>query len=421
VSFGAKHPATVIRSCPKCGRKNRVPAVLPRSGQYTCGACRATIVAGGAGGARLRLLAADMGSLVRNTASSMRLARLGRMPKWLSRAYVVWALTLATVSFSDAIGPERWWPGSANLYMPQWIWALPAIVLTPWTIRAAPKWTGLSAIILACVFGPLMGFVWHPIAPSVAPGGVTIRVMQCNVKWAFRDRVALAVEVERQHPDLIQLQDSGGILKNLGPIAQVLAGWNVRSSGQYITASRLPMSDPESVDISFPGADIHHCTRILLTVGREQVALYNVHLLTPRWGLMSMRHRDVGGMDSNVEERLYEANKLADDLRDEQIPVLLTGDLNAPIQALVCRTLMDGQLHDAFADAGSGYGYSYGQFAAEHLLARLHLSWLGLPYVRIDHILYSKQWTAIDCWTGSDKISDHVPVYADLYLSGAAP
>jgi endonuclease/exonuclease/phosphatase (EEP) superfamily protein YafD len=373
------------------------------------------------GDPRLRRLLADWNGRFGTAISRVRLSSLGRMPRGLSIAYVAWALILATVSLFDAIGPERWWVSSANLYMPQWIWALPALVLVPWTIVAAPKWIWIAILVLACVFGPLMGLVWHPSIAAPPSGGVQIRVMQCNVKWAYRDPVGLALEVDKQHPDLIQFQDSGGNINALGPIARDLDGWTVLSSGQYITASRLPMSDPQSADISFPGNDDHHCTRIVLTVGRRQVALYNVHLLSPRWGLMSVRHHNSGGMDSNVEARLFEAQSLAEDLRAEQLPVLLTGDLNAPMQAVVCRTLMGDQLHDAFAESGNGYGYSYGQFAAEHILSKLHLSWLNLPYVRIDHILYSRDWTAIECWTGSDKISDHVPVYADLYLRGAAP
>jgi endonuclease/exonuclease/phosphatase family metal-dependent hydrolase len=131
---------------------------------------------------------------------------------------------------------------------------------------------------------------------------------------------------------------------------------------------------------------------------------------------MSVRNHDVNGLDSNVEARLYEASKLAKILESDRSPILLTGDINSPTQGLVFKNIARDQLHDAFQEAGNGYGYSYGQYIVNHYLGKLHLPGLGQPYIRIDHILTTPEWVVTNCWTGSQTISDHVPVYADMIL-----
>jgi endonuclease/exonuclease/phosphatase (EEP) superfamily protein YafD len=135
------------------------------------------------------------------------------------------------------------------------------------------------------------------------------------------------------------------------------------------------------------------------------VTLYNVHLLSPRIGIVSVRHLHVSPIKQNTADRLYEVKRLTDSLRQEEGPLILTGDLNAPVQSLVCRQLFDLGLRDAFSEAGQGYGYTYGQYTR-----------LGYPYVRIDHIMVNAPWQVQACWIGNSTGSDHIPVIADLFL-----
>ena len=316
-------------------------------------------------------------------------------------------LVLLALSVSNAAGPELWWGGSLNLYLPQWLWALPGVFLLPLTFRAGRRLAFIPLLALLWVFGPLMGFCPHwpvsPDAPAAPAGGTRLRVMTYNVKWGSRDGGAIVADIRALHPDLIQFQDSDGVMD--GAIGRALAGWNVRRSGQYLVASHLPLPALESRDISYDGSD-HHCVRYLLQVGPSQVAVYDVHLLSPRGGLVSVRHHEIGGLVGNTGARLEEAARLAGYVRAESIPTLLTGDLNAPVQSLACRPLFDAGLRDAFSEAGSGYGYSYGAFTGVHV-----------PYVRIDHVLVSRQWQVHQCWVGNAQGSDHRPVIADLELT----
>ena len=328
------------------------------------------------------------------------------MAALLNLSYLMLLLVLA---ITNAAGPEEWGLGSLNLYLPQWLWALPIVFLVPATWWLARRWAWVPVIPLLWVLGPGMGLCWHwgwPASPgdSTAGGASRLRVMTYNIKWGRRDEAAIVRDIETFRPDLIQMQDAGGVTD--GAIGRALAGWNVRTDGQYLVASRLPLPTLEARDISFPNSTPHHCVRYLLRVGGADVTVYNVHLLSPRAGLVSVRQHQTEGMEGNAEQRLVEEARLADYVAAEPGPTLVTGDLNAPVQSLVCRRLFGAGLRDAFSEAGFGYGYTYGGYTR-----------VGHPYVRIDHILVSRRWRVQHCWVGNAAGSDHCPVIADLTLA----
>jgi endonuclease/exonuclease/phosphatase family metal-dependent hydrolase len=313
-------------------------------------------------------------------------------------------VALLILGIANALGPERWWLTAFNLYMPQWIWGVPGAFLLLLTLVFAWRWAFVPLLLVVWVVGPLMGFRWN--LPSSAPPGVTrLRVMTYNVKWGWRDGDIVAAEVARYQPDLLLCQDAGGALD--GALGAVLKGWNVKQSGQYIVASRLPLSDLESLDISYPAdpAHQHHAVRARLSVDGTPVTICNVHLLSPRYGLISVRGRDIDGIERNCESRLIEARRLAGYLQGERTPQILTGDMNAPQISLVCRGFEALGLRDSFVESGRGYGYTYGAFTKVH-----H------RYVRIDHIFVSPDFGVARSVAGTDEGSDHCPVIADLYL-----
>lgn len=389
----------MIIRCPHCQRMNRLPDTPQGQGLYRCSNCQETLAASGSNRALFR---------------AWFQARFQAAPTIDRRTWAVVLLNLAyllallTLSLTNAAGPEGWWLGSLNLYLPQWLWALPILVLGPLTWALARRLTWVPLAALVWVFGPIMGLCWHggwparPDGPILGAASGHLRVMTYNVKWGRRDADAVIRDIAAFHPDLIQMQDSGGVAE--GTIGRALTGWNVQVDGQYLVASRLPLSPLQAYDISYPGSQ-HHCVRYTLRVSGAEIAVYNVHLLSPREGLISVRHRQTGGMEGNAEQRQFEAGRLAKLVGAETGPTLVTGDLNAPVQSLVCRSLFGAGLRDAFTEAGFGYGYTYGGYTR-----------IGQPYVRIDHILASRQWQIRHCWVGNAVGSDHCPVIADLTL-----
>ena len=160
-------------------------------------------------------------------------------------------------------------------------------------------------------------------------------------------------------------------------------------------ASRYPLSP---MDYRPMGSDWYVRTRI--EDARFPVAVYNVHLMTPRDGLQEMRAWSVDAVEeimSSAAARLAQVDQLNRDLDRESGPVLLAGDVNAPPESLVLRRLRSTRLQDAFGAAGRGYGYTYGH--------TLRPRW---SYMRLDHILFSRDFVALDSRAGGAVGSAHL-------------
>ncbi len=320
---------------------------------------------------------------------------------------LLYIFLLAGISFCNWLGPERWWASGLNMYLPQWPWALPGICLAAAALRYCWKWAWLPVFSLFWVAGPIMGFCWGAGEASGAPpGSVKLRVMSYNVKWCRRSVNDIAAEIVRNDPDLLMVQDAGDSLR--GVIGEVLKGWHTREFRQYVVASKYPFDNLTVGYIPYQN-ETHTYVRTGLHVKGVEVTLVDVHLVTPRSGLEAMKSEGEDGiwnLERNIKSRLIQTDKLVKDLADIDGPLILAGDLNAPVQSMVCKKLADAGLRDAFSTAGTGYGYTYG-----HLIRRLRHS-----YIRIDHIMVNDGLKVQKCWAGAPEGADHRPVIADLVL-----
>ncbi|MGD0229190.1 MAG: endonuclease/exonuclease/phosphatase family protein [Syntrophorhabdales bacterium] len=348
---------------------------------------------------------------------AMTTSHRGKVPIWFLTLTCAYGAILAVVTALDRLGADRWWFGALNLYLPQMAWAVPGILLAVLSLKAARRWVWAPLLCVAWVLGPIMGFCWHTQAP---PGSADVRIMTWNVKYGGNNKVtqlAITYDIDAAEPDVVLLQDAGGLLN--GPIGRFFQGWNVCSFGQYVIASKLPLDEAEVRLIPFPGEN-HTCLRCRLRIGAKTLILYNVHFQSPRQGLDAFREARkqpsylpsaVQQLEDNVEARLSQARALGELIRQEREPVVVGGDLNSPDASLACATLREAGLHDAFAEGGKGYGYTYG-----HFLLRRRLPWLGTSWMRIDHVMLSPQLQSRACRAGTANVSEHRPVIADVVL-----
>jgi len=343
-----------------------------------------------------------------------------KAPAWFLTLIIAYLAILATLSVMNQIGADRWWFGALNLYLPQAIWTAPGILLAAVSLKVSWRWTWLPLLGIVWVTGPLMGFCWPLPASEVTSVSPPLRVMTWNVKYGSHDKLshmAIMYEIDRCKPAVVLLQDAGGVLNGL--LGDYFSTWNVRSYGQYIIASRLPLGELQVRRISFPGEE-HTCVRAQVQFNGTMVALYNIHFLSPREGLDAMRFarrnprylpNAIPQLERNVNARLTQAGTVREYLRQEPGPVIIAGDLNSPDASQVCAVLRDADLHDAFAEGGTGYGYTYG-----HYLFKNHYPSLDVSWMRIDHIMMSSRFHTLNCWSGTGKASDHRPVIADLVM-----
>jgi endonuclease/exonuclease/phosphatase (EEP) superfamily protein YafD len=337
---------------------------------------------------------------------------------WLFTFSLFYGMLLAVITAINHFGADSWWFGALNLYLPQAMWLVPGVLLFLISLWIDRRKAWLPGLCIIWVLGPIMGLCWS-LHPSPDPGGgaPTIRVMTCNVKYGRHDIKSLFADIDHYAPDVVLFQDAGGILE--GPFRDYFRKWHLRSFAQYVIAARLPLGEAEVRQISFPGGKLP-CLRCQILFEGASITLYNVHFESPREGLNAFRAarrqpwylpKAILRLDFNVEDRLIQAGKICEFVRRESGAVIVAGDLNSPDSSRVCATLRDAGLHDAFAEGGRGYGYTYGHYLLQNRLPWLHVSWM-----RIDHIVMSSQLESRRCWTGTGKASDHRPVIADLAL-----
>lgn len=142
--------------------------------------------------------------------------------------------------------------------------------------------------------------------------------------------------------------------------------------------------------------------------GREAV-IYNLHLRTygrdkpwqeqePQPFSPSFWFRYLNQYRQAYRIRNWEVDRLLDMIDEEEVPVLLAGDLNSTPNNYVYRRLAEGR-QDVFRAAGRGWGATY------------HTR---LPIVRIDFILVGPEWEVVDAYVPRVWLSDHLPVVASL-------
>lgn len=291
------------------------------------------------------------------------------------------------------------------MYTPQWLWAIPGVVLLPFFLWRARKWVWIPLLGLLWVAGPMMGYSW---GGSADPGSkVPIKVMTWNIQWWRSASVSsVAAEILREDPDILCLQDARGVVE--GGIKEPLKGYKVAAFGQYVIASKLKITNSTVGDISYRG-ERHTYLRAVIDANGRSITVCTAHFTTPRDGLSGIRHfsrASIGSIERNLQDRLIQAEAISRDVRKIHGSVIVTGDLNAPIQSLACRKLLNLGLRDSFGLAGRGYGYTYG-----------HTMRFGRSFVRIDHILASEDLRPVRCEVGQTTVSDHRPVIAEFLPS----
>jgi len=96
--------------------------------------------------------------------------------------------------------------------------------------------------------------------------------------------------------------------------------------------------------------------------------------------------------------RAREIEKIVAMLKQETLPLIVSGDFNSTPHNSAFYRLADG-LQDAFKVAGHGWGATY------------HVN---LPLARIDHVLVSREWKVVSAHVSHAPHSDHLPLVVRL-------
>jgi endonuclease/exonuclease/phosphatase (EEP) superfamily protein YafD len=330
-------------------------------------------------------------------------------------AWLYPVILLGTAAILRYVG-ERWWVASVALYLPRVLLAAPLPVLALVLAASGRLRRFLWAPLAASCFllAVLMGFV-PPWPTSPARDAPTLRVLSYNVNSALGGVSNIVAEIEGQSPDIVVLQEIGAATDEM----QALLGEHyqtVRVSGQFLLATRYPVVDavqPEGIEFEGRIRSPRFVRQHLVTPLGE-IALYNVHPISPRETFYTLRGQGLRGeilsgrlfspahapiVQANSDLRARQVKAFADSAGRETDPVVIAGDTNLPGLSFVYGQYLSGY-QDGFAKAGWGFGYTFPNNRR--------------PWMRIDRILASERLRFVRFDVGHSAWSDHRCVVADL-------
>ena len=313
------------------------------------------------------------------------------------------------------VGDLVWWVALVSVFAPYLFAPLAALVPLGLIARRPRYW---AAILLAvALFLAEYGAPLTARAAAGAESGDALTVLTFNV-WGYSDSAETArVIVSQGTPDVVLLQElSPGLVPVLEQELGALYPYRLLNPGEGYTGggvlSRYPLRPARmAVDAQVDGfaqvVEVEADARVL--------TLYNVHLEATA----ALHYIDAGEpvgrrVRDSFALRERQVELLVRDLARREGPVLVAGDWNMTEQSDAYRALTR-ELRDAHREAGRGFGHSFPAYAGR-FQPTVGLSLPIFPrLVRIDIILHSPDWTAVECRVlPAHGQSDHLPVWARL-------
>jgi endonuclease/exonuclease/phosphatase (EEP) superfamily protein YafD len=313
---------------------------------------------------------------------------------------------------------DRWWPATMLMFAPRALFILPVLALAAiagWQGRQRLWWLhGATALL---VLGPLMGLS-IPFSRLVSAAGdrPRVRILALNQGSGLITGGAVIRLIERQEPDIICFQEhytgTEGIPDPALEEYLTAHGWQRTKERAIVSrwpiVEELPPLEDADIGETFWRARMSRA-RVRAPSGAEFVVA-SVHLPSMFYAFHDFRSKGVENFKKHMNWRAERTGKAVATLASaNDLPLLVAGDFNMPADSTLMADFSLAGLRYAFDAAGWGYGYTRPS------------SW---PWVRIDHILASDDFTFTRAWVGPDVGSDHLPVLAEAALpapqSGAA-
>jgi endonuclease/exonuclease/phosphatase (EEP) superfamily protein YafD len=330
-------------------------------------------------------------------------------------AYVA-ALLVVIVGFR-ALG-ERWWVTQVGLYLPRVGFGLPLpFVVLALLVARSYRWLVTPVLALVLLVFPLMG-LHLPGSRSASAAAHRLRIFTFNIAEGGRAEIAdIVARARAGDADLIVFQETDRVDTEL--FRTSLEGYFFDKTDQFVLASRFPIEE-RFFPPRFPSPDgtparSRRFVRYRIAAPGGPIHFYNVHPVSPRDALQDLRgegiryqvtsgrifHPPTGEINANTALRVAQLAAVAEDAAASPYPVLIAGDTNVPQLSWAFGHSL-GRYHDAFAEVGSGFGYTFPAVGKSP-------AWL-----RIDRVLADDHFRFLSCAVVPDRLSDHFAVTADV-------
>ena len=326
--------------------------------------------------------------------------------------WIAFAVVLGDLAALRWVG-ERHWLTTVDLYLPHGLLLVPLGLLALAALVFGPRrlFVVLAAAVLVVLF-PIMGL--HVGGPAASFATPHLRILTYNVDGGRESLPEIVKEIQEIAPDVVLFQENGAAVGDA--VAAALPGFQTRAVSQFFVASRYPILE------TFAPPKIPHLGHerspkfmsYVLDTPLGRLTVFNVHPISPRDGFEDIRGSglraelesgrvfsgDRHNLIDNTRLRRLQVEAIAERARSVEGPVLIAGDTNLPGGSRILADNLGG-FQDAFAEVGSGFGYTYP--------SNRKVAWM-----RIDRILAGPGLRFTRAEVGTRHGSDHYCLYADV-------
>lgn len=292
-----------------------------------------------------------------------------------------------------AIG-ERLRLGFLALYAPK----LPFVVMAVLGIGLAAFARKRRLVVVEAVLSVLSPFFIAGLHVNASASRLVrddepIRLASYNVYFGKLGREKLDDELDATRADLMVLQAT---YDSLGErLRRRYPERNVHQSQELVLVSRFPIVEVEEPEPRIPSVRPMFVTYVIEAPSGKMV-LTNVHPYSPRHALTGEWQAQ-----DNIDAREEQIATAVASAKRRGLPFVIAGDTNLPEWSAIARRHF-GDLGDAFAEVGFGFGYT---FPAKR------------PWLRIDRVMHGPGIHPIDAMVMDRGASDHRMLVVTLEMS----
>ena len=289
------------------------------------------------------------------------------------------------------------------------------LIMRNWFIAPLPL-----IIVLCCI--PYIGTIYQPgLFQSDNSTGTGIKVASYNVARFGRAATGfiaqdVLAEMKRENVDVFCIQEYTNISgdKKVSDIYRDYFPYMVIGREDMAIYSRYPITGSKTILFEQTNNSAMWAN---INVNGKSVRVFNVHLETTGFSrtlhqAAKLQNKGIKVEDNALINAIYgnyplgmivragQANMVAMEMRDSNLPCIVTGDFNDVPYSYVYNTMMGENMVDGFKECGKGFMSTY----------------RGKKPVRIDYIMHDKSLVGSSYYTKDLTYSDHIPVFMTIGL-----
>jgi endonuclease/exonuclease/phosphatase family metal-dependent hydrolase len=329
-------------------------------------------------------------------------------------------LLLLILSYlSPYISPISFWPIAFFGLLFPIFYLINILFLFYWMIGFKKQ---IWANIIILIFGIQYLGLFLGTQPTTKENPDNIKVLSYNVRlfnrngWIPRSDVKSEIFkfLKKENADILCIQEfyAPNEIPNLNYKYEHIGSQNKKGQPNMAIYSNYEQIEKGTVNIK--GERMNNtCIYSDMIINSKTIRVYNVHLAS-NWFKNSdysflenpqneKLKKGISGiverMKSSYKKRAEEAQAIKKHMQNSPFPIILCGDFNDTPLSYAYNTIIS-DLNDSFSESGKGIGKSF----------------VKIPALRIDYILYDKKFSSFNYKRYKQELSDHYAISTELAI-----